>query len=194
MVVSCVPVNTVEALARSYNHAVDVWEADKSSFNTVELAWAWYRINTVSSAIEDPYASGFITRAIPTDVYDCMVWLNPLYIRQLPSPVLSEAIGWRRDLLRQLCLSHPEPVFCYVEGIRHLWVVYFGAQGFYSHLSLTSVVEDILLHWYENPKSCDNDRWRLGLIVGDQSSRVAISREYAIGGIPHIWNWFERFD
>ncbi|KAJ3779998.1 hypothetical protein GGU10DRAFT_381377 [Lentinula aff. detonsa] len=189
MVNKATPVNDAEARCRSFNHLVILWEHEPSPPNTVELAWAWYRVSSVLSIcsvdnFQHPPLSTF-----PTALYHCLSELSSYYIRQLPSPVLAEATGWDPRVLRQLCTSRPEPVFCYKENVGGMWVVYFGQQGFYSHTSLTSAIEDILQHWYDDPDPCENDRWRIGNDVGDLLVRSGIRRKYVVGGMSFVWEW-----
>ncbi|KAJ3731726.1 hypothetical protein DFJ43DRAFT_1155116 [Lentinula guzmanii] len=190
MVNAGTPVNEAEARYRTYNYLVVLWENEPSDQNTVELAWAWYRISSA------PFICGGVDnfqypplRAFPTAFYNCLSELSPYFIRQIPSPVLAEATGWDPHILRQLCTSRPEPVFCYKENVGGTWVVYFGQQGFYSHTSLTSAIEDILQHWYDDPDPCNNDRWRLGKDVGELMVRSGIRREYVVGGMSFVWEW-----
>ncbi|KAJ4000439.1 hypothetical protein F5050DRAFT_1709029 [Lentinula boryana] len=176
------PVNEAEARCRSFNRLVILWENEPSDWNTVKLAWAWYRVSSVLfiHGVDNPQHPPL--RAFPTALYNRFTELTPYYIRQIPSPILAEAAGWHPHVLRHLCTSRPEPVFCYNENVvGETWVVYFGAnkdRRFYSHTSLTSAIEDILQHWYDDPDPCNNDRWRLGK-----------DREFVVGGISFIWEW-----
>ncbi|KAJ3746170.1 hypothetical protein DFH05DRAFT_1522765 [Lentinula detonsa] len=183
------PVNEAEARCRSFNRLVILWEREPSDQNTVELAWAWYRVSTVLAIRGVDNLQHPPLRAFPTSCYNFLSELSPYFIRQIPSPVLAEATGWDPHVLRQLCMSRPEPVFCYKENVGGTWVVYFGQQGFYSHTSLTSAIEDILQHWYDDPYPYNNDRWRLGKDVGDLMVRSGIRREFVVGGMSFVWEW-----
>ncbi|KAJ3991173.1 hypothetical protein F5050DRAFT_1812846 [Lentinula boryana] len=184
------PVNEAEARCRSFNRLVILWENEPSDWNIVELAWAWYRVSSVLSMRSVDNVQHPPLRAFPTALYNTFAELTPYYIRQIPSPVLAEAAGWDPHVLRHLCTRRPDPVFCYKEyAAAGTWVVYFGQQGFYSHTSLTSAIEDILQHWYDDPDPCNNDRWRLGKDVGDLMLRSGIRREFVVGGMSFVWEW-----
>ncbi|KAJ3780018.1 hypothetical protein GGU10DRAFT_337522 [Lentinula aff. detonsa] len=183
------PVNEAEARCRTFNRLANLWEREPSNWNTVELAWAWYRVSSVWSNRGVDNVQHPPLRAFPTAFYNRLSGLSPYFIRQIPSPVLAEATGWNPHVLRHLCTSRPEPVFCYKENVGGTWVVYFGQQGFYSHTSLTSAIEDILQHWYDDPLPCDNDRWRIGTEVGDLLVRSGIRREFVVGGMSFVWEW-----
>ncbi|KAJ3714032.1 hypothetical protein DFJ43DRAFT_1043850 [Lentinula guzmanii] len=186
MVHEATAVNEAEARCRSFNRLVILWETEPSDWNTVELAWAWYWVSVVMSTHGVANFQHLPLRAFPTGLYNCFTELTLDYIRQLPSPVLAEATGWHPHVLCHLCMSRPEPVFCYKEHVGGTWVVHFGQQG---HTLLTSAIEDILQHWYDNPDPCNNDRWRIGTEVGELLVRTGIRREYVVGGMSFVWEW-----
>ncbi|KAJ3780079.1 hypothetical protein GGU10DRAFT_381214 [Lentinula aff. detonsa] len=184
------PVNEAEARCRSFNRLVILWENEPSDWNTVELAWVWYRVSSVLFIRGINHLQHPPLHAFPTALYNCFTELTPYYIRQIPSPVLAEAAGWNPHVLHHLCTRRPELVFCYKEYANsETWVVYFSQQGFYSHTSLTSAIEDILRHWYDDPDPRNNDRWRLGNEVGDLLVRTGIRCEFVVGGMSFVREW-----